>query len=586
MKKLFHLIIQNIGLFELSAQFRKGQKPFYNAIVNGLKKGWRTMYVEGPTGMGKTFIEAVLAAAIIGDSDIKVLLLTSKITLLEQIQREFKKFVAFLTTGLFGGGFRNYKEQVTIMTYDSFRTLNEDIAQQYSVLLLDEGHKGLGEKTKAKLERQKDFSILIGFTASAEYSKEKSLEYFLEHCAYKLSIAEAVELGMLSNIKVIIASVNIEISSQNAGESKGEYEERISSEIIREGGNIACAQLYKKAFAKQNLRGIALVLTKNQGNDLVKQFALEGVKAELIHSGMKRAEREDMFVRFRNHEFSVLVGMGIIKEGFDDPGVSVAMTTYPVSSRVDMTQFPGRAERINEEDPNKVAYIVNFAYQTKKQLFYTDILDGKSEVLHKRKGRKNLNIISEINISSAIISNVAVTEEEVREVMRMYQPVTFLSYPELKAVVQAAGVKSIPQYRKEQKNHPNWPSNPWERYADEYSSADLFGKEVVVFLSYPELKTAVQAARVNSRSQYNEEQKNHRDWPSDPWEMYANEYTNEDFFGQKFLSYTELKTAVQAARVNSRSQYIKEQKNHPNWPSDPWKMYADEYSNEDFFGKK
>lgn len=483
MNALLTLIIQNIENFELSAQFRKGQKPFYDAIIQGLKQGWRTMYIEGPTGMGKTFLQSVIAAAVINDSNLRVLVLTSKITLLQQIQREFNRFVGFLKTGLVGGGFTTYHEPVTIMTYDSFRNLNEDIAKQYSVVLLDEGHKALGPKTKAKLERQKDFSILIGFTASATYSAKKSLEDFLEHQAHKLSIKEAVELAMLSNIKVMIASVDIEIQSQQKGESKGDYEERISSEIIREGGNIATARLYQRVFAQKNLRGIALVLTTNQGNDLVEQFANEGIKAELVHSGMKRVEREVMFTRFRNHEFQVLVGMGIIKEGFDDPGVSVAITTYPVSSMVDMTQFPGRAERIDEANPDKVAYIVNLAYQAKKQLFYTDILDGASEVLQKKARRKNLDMISSDEMQSAIakkpesyITNVAVSEEEVAEVSRMYQPVEFLSYEELKKAVQAAGVTGRKEYIKAQQEHDTWPSVPWVTYADEYSYEDFFGK--------------------------------------------------------------------------------------------------------------
>jgi superfamily II DNA or RNA helicase/phage gp16-like protein len=593
MKELLTLIIQNIENFELSAQFRKGQKPFYDAIIEGLKKGWKTMYIEGPTGMGKTFIEAVVAAAVIGDSNIKVLLLTSKITLLQQIQREFKKFVGFLKTGLFGGGFKNYHEQVTIMTYDSFRNLDETIAKQYSAVLLDEGHKGLGEKTKAKLERQKDFSILIGFTASATYSAKKSLENFLENLAYKLSITEAVELAMLSNIKVMIASVDIEVESQRKGESKGNYEERISSEIIREGGNIATTRLYKRVFAKRNLRGIALVLTSIQGNDLVEQFALEGIKAELIHSGMKRAEREDMFTRFRNHEFSVLIGMGIIKEGFDDPGVSVAITTYPVSSTVDMTQFPGRAERIDETNQNKVAYIVNLAYKAKKQLFYTDILDGKSEVLQKQVRRKNLDIISSDEIQSAIakkpesyITNVAVSEKEVVEVSRMYQPVEFLSYAELKRAVQVEGVTGRKEYIKAQREYDTWPSHPWITYAEKYSFDDFFGAR---YLSYVELKKAVQAARIRTSSKYRKVQKNHNTWPSQPWKIYADEYSYEDFFGKKpveFLSYEELKKAVQAARIRTSSKYRKVQKNHNNWPSKPWRMYSNQYSREDFFGSR
>lgn len=93
MTELLSQIIQNIKSFdEDSLSFRKGQRPFYDAIVHCLEKDDTTMFVKGPTGMGKTFLEAVLAAAIIGNSNIKVLLLTSKITLLTQIQKEFIKF--------------------------------------------------------------------------------------------------------------------------------------------------------------------------------------------------------------------------------------------------------------------------------------------------------------------------------------------------------------------------------------------------------------------------------------------------------------------------------------------------------------
>ena len=264
---------------------------------------------------------------------------------------------------------------------------------------------------------------MIGFTASDEYSKEKSLSKFLVNKAHELSISDAVEIGMLSNIQVMIARVDIKIDSQQKGESKGEYEERISSHIIREGGNQATVRLWKRIFAPRKLRGIALVLTTKQGTNLVQEFASEGIKAELIHSGMKPAEREDMFTRFRNHEFSVLVGMGIIKEGFDDPGVSVAITTYPVSSRVDMTQFPGRAERIDESRPEKVAYIINLVYETKNQLVYTDIID-KTKIKQKRKDKDKPEIgfipveeIHDVFEDDSRITSLAVQEEEVRTIM-------------------------------------------------------------------------------------------------------------------------------------------------------------------------
>ena len=102
MEELLTLIIQNIKRFEESMKFRKGQKPFYDKIIEGLKNDWTTMFIKGPTGMGKTFLQAVLAAAIIGDSNIKILLLTSKITLLKQIQGAILISLCFNRTGAFG----------------------------------------------------------------------------------------------------------------------------------------------------------------------------------------------------------------------------------------------------------------------------------------------------------------------------------------------------------------------------------------------------------------------------------------------------------------------------------------------------
>ena len=586
MKELLTLIIQNIKSFEESMKFRKGQKPFYDKIIEGLKKDWTTMFIKGPTGMGKTFLQAVLAAAIIGDSNIKVLLLTSKITLLKQIQGEFVKFVGFLSTGLFGGGFKDHHQQVTIMTYASYQRQKESFIKQFKVLLLDEGHRGLAVKTKIQLEKQKEFSILIGFTASDEYSKEKSLTQFLVNKAHELSIEEAVELGMLSNIKVMIASVDIEISGQAENESKGDYETRISSDIISQGGNIATARLYKRVFAKRNLRGICLVLTTNQGNDLVTQFANENIKAELIHSGLIRTEREDMFTRFRNNEFTVLIGMGIIKEGFNDPAVSVAITTYPVGSRVDMTQFPGRAERIDDDNPDKVAYVVNLAYKNKKQLFYTNVLDGKSEILQKQSCRKKLDIISRSEMRSAIarnpesfITSVAVDEEEVMEIMRSYESVEFLSYEELKKEVQENAIKTTTAYVEIQKLHSNWPAD-LRVYKDQYSHEDFFGLK---YLSYEDLKAEVKAANIKTVNEYLKVRKLHCFWASDPWSKYKDQYSHEDFFGLKYLSYKNLKKAVQAAGIDNTGRYREIQKLHDNWPSIPRRTYKNQYSFEDFF---
>jgi len=169
----------------------------------------------------------------------------------------------------------------------------------------------------------------------------------------------------------------------------------------------------------------------------------------------------------------------------------------------------------------------------------------------------------------------------------------YLSYEELKQEVQALGITSMSQYYEEQKKHDDWIAIPWDysKYKDQYSTSDFFNKKVrekVLYLSYEDLKSKVQKAGITKRTEYTKEQKKYPNWPSQPWRKYKNEYTTKDFFGKEvvvFLSYSDLRSAVQATRINNTLEYDEEQKKHPNWPSRPWRTYKDQYSLEDFFGK-
>ena len=214
MKHIFALIVANLRAYVPINIFRGGQETVYTKIRDAIIKGIRTMYIEGPTGMGKSFIQSTLADAIINGSDLKVLLLVPKITLLSQMQREFIKFAKHLMLGLFGGRHkRSHDNQVTVMTYQSFLNVPDELLEQYSVFFLDEAHKALGPKTRAKLERQKH-AIHIGFTATPTYDEKRNLKEFLKYEVYRISIPEAVKVGMLSAIQFIIGKVQIEISGK------------------------------------------------------------------------------------------------------------------------------------------------------------------------------------------------------------------------------------------------------------------------------------------------------------------------------------------------------------------------------------
>ena len=429
MKKIFSLIVANILRYVPLKEFRSGQQTVYEAICSSILAGHRTMFIEGPTGMGKSFIQSMIADSVInGSPSIKVLLLVPKITLLDQMVGEFKNFVSHLTFGIVGDGSRNFNGQVTIMTYQSFMRLKDSELQQYSVILLDEAHKALGEGASQKIERL-THAIIIGFTATATYDEKKNLKNFLKHEAYRISIREAVKVGMLSAIQFILGRVTIEISERRKGESSAEYQDRVGKDIIREGGNIAAARLYKKLFYERGIRFIMFTASVRQGHDLVTELRKQGISADIVHGDMDSDARRELFASFRRNEFKVLVGIDTIKEGFDDPGVHGVMFVYPIGSLVGLVQGGGRATRLDKLFPHKVAYIVQLMFKGKNQVFYSSVLEGETVLLPDMEegvdATREFDVISSreaANVHDDIITDVSVEHEEVMRLVREYDP--------------------------------------------------------------------------------------------------------------------------------------------------------------------
>ena len=179
----------------------------------------------------------------------------------------------------------------------------------------------------------------------------------------------------------------------------------------------------------------------------------------------------------------------------------------------------------------------------------------------------------------------------------------FLSYKELQAKVKKAGIKTMREYLKEHKKHDNWPSNPDNKYKEEWINwFDLLGKDKKdthnkKFLSYKELQAKVKKAGIKTMREYLKEQKKHNDWPSSPqtkyegkwkaWYVFLEKDNKDAHSNKKYISYKKLQEEVKEAGINSVGKYQKEQKTHDDWPIDPFRTYKTEWSNwSDLFGSK
>ncbi|MDB5255176.1 MAG: integrase family protein [Candidatus Nomurabacteria bacterium] len=601
MKNVFKLIVKNLREYVPINIFRGGQETVYTSIRDAIVKGIRTMYIEGPTGMGKSFIQSTLADAIINGSDLQVLLLVPKITLLTQMQREFMKFAKHLIIGLVGNKHKTYDKQVTVMTYNSFRNVSAEVLKKYSVFFLDEAHKALGEKTKAKILQQ-EHAIIIGFTATPTYDEKRNLKDFLGHEAYRISIPEAVKVGMLSAIQFIIGKVQIEIVGKRSDETQPEFMERMGKDIIRQGGNIAAAKLYKKIFEKRGTRFIMFTASVYQGCDLVDELRSNGISAEIITGKMNIDDRERLFKRFANNGFKVLVGIDTIKEGFDDAGVHGVLYAYPVNSMVDLIQGAGRSTRIDELFLDKVAYVVQLMFKGKRQVWYNDALEGKGPFVapDEESGtetfvRRKFNLVSSDDldgISDEVIESVSVDHEEILNLIQGYglpEKEFYSTWQEASEATRKIGILSSSQYGSLYKQDPLLPSSPATYYLDFPDWDDFLGRDKS-YLTWQQASEAALRLGIKNLNEYKMIYTRDPLLPSSPHTFYKDFPSQPEFFGrEKPLFYQTWQEASQASMrlgASSKTEHKSLFKKDSRLPGSPDRFYEDFPGWYVFFGKE
>ncbi|PIV08614.1 hypothetical protein COS52_01775 [Candidatus Roizmanbacteria bacterium CG03_land_8_20_14_0_80_39_12] len=103
---------------------------------------------------------------------------------------------------------------------------------------------------------------------------------------------------------------------------------------------------------KKDSKGKILVttLTKRIAEDLASYLKDKGIKATYLHSDIETLERSDILDSLRKHEYDVLIGVNLLREGIDLPEVSLVAILDAdkegfLRSKTALIQTMGRAAR-------------------------------------------------------------------------------------------------------------------------------------------------------------------------------------------------------------------------------------------------
>lgn len=334
-------------------------------------------FIKLPTGSGKTVIFAEITEAL----DVDTLILVPKINLGQQTKEKFATFAPDVdVTCRFGDEMRT-DGKVVITTYQYLAQAvlegRLDISR-FKLIIMDEAHKGIGPQMLEVLGRVSDKTRVLALTATPKYNNDKSLENIIGDCISELAITDAVRMGMLTPISVIVAKTTIDLSEVKKTTNGTYNQEELGKKLIQAGVSQACCEMYKKAFDGKS--GIGFCASIAQAKAAAAEFKKAGISAEAISSEDTVEQRDKLIEAYRRGEIKMLFSADLLIEGFDSEIATVCFNLTPTGSLIESEQRAGRVFRLDPNNPNKIGYVVELVYDDPKRtapsILFTEIIDG------------------------------------------------------------------------------------------------------------------------------------------------------------------------------------------------------------------
>jgi superfamily II DNA or RNA helicase len=315
----------------------------------------RRFWFEHATGAGKT----VAAVGFIDASRTGgVLILTHRRNLVDQFIGEISE--------------RGYKERlrpplldgrddpdgpVTVETYQWFVRNHKRISDAYSIVICDEAHTALGEKTSACI-RAWTGPVFIGMTATGALIARHVADLFPTQTS-RFDLIQAARRGVISPLRCMrippgpgvrtIAKVPL-----RKGEVDQDFDqEELAALLDQEPFNVAIADLYKTRF--EGMPGVLYTAGVQHAKNVAKALQNVGISARAVSGETPKRELAEILAGFERGQVDVLCNAMLLAEGWNSPRATLCMHLAPTASR---RVYQQRVGRVTRRAPGKEAGLV------------------------------------------------------------------------------------------------------------------------------------------------------------------------------------------------------------------------------------
>ncbi|HXD54567.1 MAG TPA: DEAD/DEAH box helicase family protein [Solirubrobacteraceae bacterium] len=327
---------------------------------NAAKRFW----FEHATGAGKTvaalgFVEASQTGG--------VLILTHRRNLVDQFLGELRDrgYSKRISKPLLQGEDPG-KGPVTVETYQWFVRNAGKISSAYTIVICDEAHTALGEKTSAAI-REWTGPIFIGMTATGALIARHVTDLFPTQTS-RFDLALAARRGVIAPLRCVRISPGVGVRTiakvpLRRGEIDTEFDQDELAKLLdQQPFNLAVANLYKTRF--NGVPGVVYAAGVRHAYNLAEAFRAENMKAQAVSGETPKKELVEILAAYERGDIDVLINAQLLAEGWNSPRATVCVHLAPTASK---RIYQQRVGRVTRRHPGKEAgLVVDFVHPATK----------------------------------------------------------------------------------------------------------------------------------------------------------------------------------------------------------------------------
>lgn len=328
-------------------QLRPYQQEALDALLQAEDNGIKKQLVVLPTGAGKTVLFAQLP--IIRKDSLPMLVLAHRAELLTQAKSKIEAVNQQLSVGIEQADNKAGYADVVVASVPTLGRESSSRIEQYpkdyfKTIVVDEAHHAAAPSYRRILDYFKP-QLLLGVTATPQRSDSVRLIDVFDEIVYYKSIQDLIKEGWLSPLVGYRVKTSTDISDVEI--QNGEYkQDQLIEAIDNPSRNNSIVTAYNDLASSK--KTVVFAAGVDHARNLEEAFRKNGSSVRVIIGTTPEEERNQILSDFKSGVVTVLVNVGVLTEGFDEPSIEAIILAKPTRSSLLYTQIVGRGTRLFE----------------------------------------------------------------------------------------------------------------------------------------------------------------------------------------------------------------------------------------------